>query len=280
MPTKSKFLLLADLGNTSVSAALADVSTCSFHRRVRIAAASGRVAIKKALDDLCAPLDAPPVAAVLSSVKPSTGALWAAELKRASGKAPLVVNSSLRFDFSFASYPNPKTIGPDRLADACAALWLCGASVICINCGTATVLNVVNSRRVFAGGMILPGAPLFLEYLSDQTALLPKLSWQPVPRRIAGLARDTQTAMRLGAKIGFESIVRSAIAHARLALANPDAPAIITGGYAGRLTGLKLDNIKHEPDLTLIGLWRIHALNAKSASKNEKCKLYKKQRVM
>jgi type III pantothenate kinase len=197
-------------------------------------------------------------------VVPAATVLWRAELARVIGAPVLEVGPGLDLGFRLGSYPRPATIGPDRLADAAAAVWRHGAPVVTVNCGTATVVNVVDGRGIFLGGMILPGAPLFLEYLAARTALLPALRWRPMPRRLPGAGRSTEAAMRLGAAVGFAGMVEAAVAHARRALGRPGAPVRLAGGYADRLAGRLGPNVHADADMTLAGLWRIHMLNPDS----------------
>lgn len=258
-PASAGIALVLDIGNTSASAALADIGRGRLLRKIRVPSTAPRSGIRDALSSLLKGCGYPPSHAVLAAVVPADG--WRRELRRVLGFQSLEVGAKLRMGFSLGGYPKPNTIGPDRLADAAAAVWRFGAPVITVNCGTATVLNVIDGKGVFAGGMILPGAPLFLEYLSERTARLPRLCWRGASSGVPSVGRSTAQAMRAGAVFGFAGMVEAAIRQARLALGEKKTSVCVTGGYSGRLAGQLPFHVFVDRDLTLLGLCRILSLN-------------------
>ena len=54
-------------------------------------------------------------------------------------------------------YPKPKTIGPDRLANAVAARHHFGAPVVVVDFGTAVTFDVVNRAGDYVGASSRPG---------------------------------------------------------------------------------------------------------------------------
>lgn len=255
-------LIMADIGNTSVALALADECTGALLHKLRQPLIAARSDIRAAIAGLCKNRSARHIASVYaSSAKPALMKPWLLELTRVADTTPLQVSSRLVLGFSLRAYARPATIGTDRLADAAAAVWRKGAPVITLDCGTATVINVVDGRGCFLGGMILPGAPLFLEYLAGRTAVLPELDWRPVLHAPAGVGRSTRSAMRLGAAVGFEGMVLAAVDHARRALSGKRPWLFLTGGHAQHLAARLGTRVVYDPDLTLTGLWRIYVLN-------------------
>src|ERR1043166_652133 len=93
-------------------------------------------------------------------------------------------------------YPNPKTIGADRLANAAAVAALHGCPAIVVDFGTAVTFDIVSGDKKYIGGVIAPGLEAMTNFLYQRTALLPKLSLRE-PRRAIG--RSTMEAMRAGA---------------------------------------------------------------------------------
>ena len=77
--------------------------------------------------------------------------------------------------FLALDYPEPETIGADRLADAAGAVTRYGAPVLVMDFGTALTAAVVTRDRVWRGGVIAPGFPLMRDYLFERTAKLPRM---------------------------------------------------------------------------------------------------------
>src|SRR5687768_10613979 len=74
------------------------------------------------------------------------------------------------------NYPKPKSIGPDRLANALAVKAICGAPALVVDFGTAVTFDVVDANGDYVGGIIAPGLSAMTDYLHEKTALLPKIS--------------------------------------------------------------------------------------------------------
>src|SRR5206468_11238115 len=109
-------------------------------------------------------------------------------------------------------YPNPKTIGADRLANAAAVAALYGCPAIVVDFGTAVTFDIVSARRNYVGGVIAPGLESMTNFLYQRTALLPKLSLKE-PRSTVG--RSTIEAMRSGAVFGYRGLVREILTRIR-----------------------------------------------------------------
>src|SRR4030095_1761988 len=54
-------------------------------------------------------------------------------------------------------YADPSELGVDRIVGAVAAVEKYGAPCIVVDFGTATTFNVINSKREYLGGVIVPG---------------------------------------------------------------------------------------------------------------------------
>ena len=156
-------------------------------------------------------------------------------------------------------YPEPATIGPDRLANSIAARRRLGAPAVVVDFGTAVTFDVVNSRGNYAGGIIAPGIAAMTDYLHEKTALLPRVKIVE-PRSVIG--RSTEAAMLSGAVHGYRGLIRELLVRLREELHAEKLPVVATGGYA-ELIARKLPLIDAvEPNLTLEGL-RLFAETAK-----------------
>ena len=147
-------------------------------------------------------------------------------------------------------YPEPETIGADRLADAVGAVTRYGAPVLVMDFGTALTAAVVTRDRVWRGGVIAPGFPLMRDYLFERTAKLPrmKIGSGKAPR----IGRTTEEAMRFGALVGYRGMVREIVSTLRRNF-DEDFRLVATGGFAKWvLADLDLPFVI-DPTLTLYG---------------------------
>ena len=148
-------------------------------------------------------------------------------------------------------YPQPNSIGPDRLANAVAAKFHFGAPVVVVDFGTAVTFDVVNSKGDYVGGIIAPGLAAMTDYLHEKTALLPKIKIREI-KTVVG--KSTEEAMLIGAVHGYRGLVRELIGELKRELRAKKLPVVATGGYA-KLIAARLPEISAvEPGLTLEGL--------------------------
>jgi type III pantothenate kinase len=157
-------------------------------------------------------------------------------------------------------YPQPRSIGADRLANAAAVTHLYGSPAIVVDFGTAVTFDVVSVAGNYVGGVIAPGLEVMTNYLYQRTALLPKLTLQEPPRAIGKTTRD---AMMSGAVFGYRGLVREILKRLTAETFPRQKPRIIaTGGYA-QLIASKLPEIEAvHPNLTLEGLRIVANRNA------------------
>ena len=156
-------------------------------------------------------------------------------------------------------YPNPKTIGADRLANAAAVADLYGSPAIVVDFGTAVTFDIVSAQRNYIGGVIAPGLESMTSFLYQHTALLPKLSLKE-PRSTVG--RSTIDAMRSGAVIGYRGLVREIIARIKAErFPREKVHVIATGGYADLIAARLREIDAVHPNLTLEGLRIVANLN-------------------
>jgi len=156
-------------------------------------------------------------------------------------------------------YPNPKTIGADRLANAAAVADLYGIPAIVVDFGTAVTFDIVSAQRNYIGGVIAPGLESMTTFLYQRTALLPKLSLKE-PRSTVG--RSTIDAMRSGAVIGYRGLVREIIARIKAErFPREKVHVIATGGYADLIAARLREIDAVHPNLTLEGLRIVANLN-------------------
>lgn len=197
-----------------------------------------------------------PEGSVIASVVPTATSVWLRAL-RAWGDI-IEVSHKTRLGVGI-DYPKPRTIGPDRLANACGAVARYGKPVIVADFGTALTFDVISREGNYIGGVIAPGLPLMTDYLAERTALLPHVR---IGGRCPAIGRSTEGAIRVGACVGYRGAVREIVAHLRESCDLKDASLCATGGFAAwALRGLDLPFVI-DSDLTLFGLARIRELNS------------------
>lgn len=148
-------------------------------------------------------------------------------------------------------YPEPKSIGPDRLANALAARHHFGAPSVVIDFGTAVTFDVVDGKGNYVGGIIAPGMAVMTDYLHEKTALLPQIKIRDTH---SAIGRSTEEAMLVGAVHGYRGLIRELIKDLKAELRTKRLPVVATGGYS-RLFDRNLKEITAvAPLLTLEGL--------------------------
>jgi len=158
------------------------------------------------------------------------------------------------------NYPKPKTIGPDRLANAVAARHHFGAPVVVVDFGTAVTFDVVDRAGNYTGGIIAPGLAAMTDYLHEKTALLPRIKIREIS---SAVGKSTEQAMLVGAVHGYRGLIRGLVTELKRELKTQRLPVVATGGYA-KLIAAKLREISRvEPNLTLEGLRLVHQAGAK-----------------
>jgi len=210
--------------------------------------------IRLALESICAAKS--PERVVMASVVPAVNAHWKRLLKKEFALSTLVVTSKTPMPIGIR-YPKPETIGADRLVNACGAFVRYGAPAIVADFGTALTFDVLSRDGDYVGGVIAPGLPLMTDYLHEKTALLPRID---LAGRCPPVGTSTESAMRIGARVGHRGMVRETVNYL-LATTGKRVALCATGGYARwALDGIAMP-FHIVPDLTLFGLGVIHEYN-------------------
>ena len=241
-------ILLLDIGNTHTHLGLAD------HRRVlrqtdlpTAAWRAGQAARRRVKAFIgSAPLEGAALCSVVPRVTPlARQAVKAVAAVRCLELTPRTV-AGVGID-----YPRPKTIGPDRLANAVAVRHYFGAPAVVVDFGTAVTFDVVDRAGNYVGGIIAPGLAAMTDYLHEKTALLPRIRIREIARVVG---KNTAEAMLIGAVHGYRGLVRELVRELKRELGARRLPVVATGGCA-RLLAARLPEITAvEPALTLEGL--------------------------
>ncbi len=247
-PNKKSNYLLIDVSNSFTKLAFASKDRLGATERIetaRLSEAAIASFLRRRIIELV----------VVCSVVPKKNAL----IRRAAGKTRVFFVSAKCTLGVGVDYPEPESIGADRLANAAAVAALYGTPAVVVDFGTAVTFDVVSAERSYIGGVIAPGLEAMTTYLYKRTALLPKLTLTE-PRRAVG--RSTKAAMMSGAIFGYRGLVKEILA--KISAESFDrrrAQVVATGGYA-HLIAARLPEIDAvRPHLTLEGLRIIGNLN-------------------
>ena len=152
---------------------------------------------------------------------------------------------------------NPREVGADLIANAAASLHLYKLPVIVVALGTATAFATVSKDGDYLGGVIAPGIGISAEALYTRAAALPRFELAR-PKTIIG--PNTIAAMQSGIIFGYAGLIDGIVNRIQEELGEK-ATVVATGGYAGIIAEETKTIDKVNPDLTLIGIKTIHAMN-------------------
>ncbi len=125
----------------------------------------------------------------------------------------------------------PDAVGMDRVLNSLAAHHLRpNETVIVVDSGTTTTVDLVTSDGTFQGGSIFPGLRLSAYALHDYTARLPMIDVDAEPQTLPQLpGRNTEEAIRAGLYWGQLGAIREIVQ--RLSENYSESPhVIVTGG--------------------------------------------------
>ena len=153
---------------------------------------------------------------------------------------------------------NPKEVGCDRIANACAAYCLYKTPAVVVDFGTATNFDVISGDGRFLGGAIAPGIKMSAESFSHFTNLLPKLK---IENAGSVIGKNTVQNMLSGIIIGHAAMIDGLAERISLELKEP-VTLIATGGFSSMISvHLKKPFDYINPNLTLEGLRIIYEFN-------------------
>jgi len=244
-------LLLFDIGNTMISAAL--VQGQKVLARGQILSRQKEVTLRRELGPLIRRLvkrEKALDAIIVTSVVPDVTRVVARVVRDVLKKDVLLVGRDLIVPIKNL-YRQPKQVGQDRLVCAYAAKEIYGAPVIVLDLGTAITVDVISAKGAYLGGMIIPGLRLSAEALFQKTALLPLTE---IRRPTALIGRDTRDSILSGLFYGYGAMMRGVVEEISVHL--KASPAVVmTGGYAEVMKSfLKIKKPAIERDLIFKGM--------------------------
>jgi type III pantothenate kinase len=243
-------ILLIDIGNTHTHIGLGDEKEVCAHADF----STHGLTVAERTEALRGLGSKAPDAAVICSVVPDKTSTIQVSLRQAFNLFATELNHASVKGIGI-DYPNPETIGPDRLANAIAAKVHYGAPSVVVDFGTAVTFDVVNAGGNYTGGIIAPGIAAMTDYLHEKTALLPRIEIEE-PQKVVG--KSTREAMLSGAFHGYRGLIRELLKELKGDLGVHELNGVATGGYAGLIAKGLPGIVAIEPNLTLEGLRLFH----------------------
>ena len=152
---------------------------------------------------------------------------------------------------------NPAQLGSDLVVNAVVAIAEYPAPLIIFDLGTATTISVIDKKKNYIGGMILPGVRISLDTLTSRTSQLPRISLDP-PKKVIGT--NTIDCMKSGVLLGNAACMDGMIQRIEKELGEK-ATVLATGGIARVIVPNCLEEIILDDKLLLKGLWLIYKKN-------------------
>ena len=247
-------LLVADVGNTEITAGLFAKEQLTLHWRLTAGA-------KRTPDEWAATFTAyltqaghsthEVSASVVASVAPGVTEDLAEGIERAVGFRPVLIDPETRLPVVL-DVDEPMQVGADRLMNTLAAATLYARDTVVVDFGTATTFDCITAEGRFLGGVIAPGLRAAADELSQRAAKLPATELTP-PDHVIG--RRTEDCIRAGVLFGSADAVDGIVRRIKSEWPNGRIPYVVaTGGLAERVVPLAREVDAIEPHLTLFGL--------------------------
>ena len=152
---------------------------------------------------------------------------------------------------------NPAQLGADLVANAVAGIHNYPVPLIIIDMGTATTLSVVDEKKQYIGGMILPGPRISLDALTARASQLSGISLE-APKNIVG--KNTIECMKSGIVYSNAAAMDGMIERIEEEIGSK-ATVVATGGLAKSIIPHCKREVILDEELMLKGLYIIYEKN-------------------
>lgn len=252
-------ILAIDIGNTNIVVGCIDEEKIYFTERL------STVRTKTELEyavDLKTVLDIYHIkrtdieGCIISSVVPQITGIAKLAAEKILKKEVMVLGPGVKTGLNIVM-DNPGQLGADLVADAVAGLASYPVPLVVIDMGTATTISVVNSKKQYIGGMIMPGVGISLDALTARASQLSGMSID-APRHIIG--KNTIECMKSGVLYSNAAALDGIIDRIEEELGEKTT-VIATGGLAKKIVPHCRKEIILDEELLLKGLMLIYRKN-------------------
>lgn len=252
-------ILAIDIGNTNIVVGCIDEEKIYFTERL------STVRTKTELEyavDLKTVLDIYHIkrtdieGCIISSVVPQITGIAKLAAEKILKKEVMVLGPGVKTGLNIVM-DNTGQLGADLVADAVAGLASYPVPLVVIDMGTATTISVVNSKKQYIGGMIMPGVGISLDALTARASQLSGISID-APRHIIG--KNTIECMKSGVLYSNAAALDGIIDRIEEELGEKTT-VIATGGLAKKIVPHCRKEIILDEELLLKGLMLIYRKN-------------------
>lgn len=194
--------------------------------------------------------------AIISSVVPPLTKILQEALYKIIKKEALVVGPGIKNGMNILM-DHPAQIGRDLIAVAVGGIAEYKLPLAIFDLGTATTLCVVDEKKNYIGGMIMPGIKTSLNALAENASQLKEIDLEP-PRRVIG--KNTTECMRSGMIYSNAAAIDGIIDRVEEELGQT-VTIVATGGLADLIVPFCRRKVLLDKDLLLKGLWVIYNKN-------------------
>ena len=261
-------ILAIDIGNTNIVVGCIDKEKIYFTERV--ATVRTKTELEYAID-IKTILDIYHInrtdidGAIISSVVPQITNAAKLAVHKILHKDAMVLGPGIRTGLNIM-LDNPGEMGADRVADAVAALAQYPVPLVIVDMGTATTVSVLDDRKRYIGGMIMPGVRISLDALTSRCSQLSGISIEE-PKRIIG--KNTVDCMKSGILYGNAAAIDGIIDRIEEELGQK-VTVIATGGMSKKIIPHCRRKMILDVDLLLKGLQIIYEKNRKDHPAQER----------
>lgn len=193
---------------------------------------------------------------IISSVVPPITNIVRSSAEKVLGKPVKIVGPGAKTGLNILM-DNPAQVGSDRIVNAVAAINEYPVPLVIIDMGTATTFCVVDDKKNYIGGMILPGVRISLDALTSRTSQLSRISIE-APKKTIG--KNTIDCMKSGIIHGNAACIDGMVQRIEKELGQK-ATVLATGGLAKKIVPYCEQDIVIDDELLLKGLRLIYNKN-------------------
>lgn len=252
-------ILAVDIGNTNIVVGCIDGEKICFVER--LSTVSTRTELEYAIsfknilelhEIQTAKLDG----GIISSVVPPVTNIVKRSMEKILNSAVMVIGPGVKTGLNVLM-DDPRQVGSDRIVNAVAVVNEYPVPAAIIDMGTATTICIVDGKKNYVGGAIIPGMRISADTLTARTAQLPKISLEP-PAKLIG--KNTVDCMKSGVFFGNVALIDGMLDRMEEEMGQ-QLTVIATGGLAKSLIPHCRHEIILDDELLLKGLKIIYEKN-------------------
>ena len=252
-------ILAIDIGNTNIVVGCIDKEKTYFIER--LSTVRTKTELEYAVDikvvlDLYHVKKGDIEGCIISSVVPQITNIAKLAVKKILKKEPIVLGPGIKTGLNIMM-DQPGQLGADLVADAVAGIAEYQVPLIIVDMGTATTVSVVDEKKSYVGGMIMPGMRIALDALTARASQLSGISIE-APKKVIG--KNTIECMKSGVLYSNAAAIDGIIDRIEEEIGQK-ATVIATGGLAKKIVPHCTREIILDEYLLLKGLLVIYEKN-------------------